>query len=80
MTNSVVTHKGKIIELGETEIWLVQIGRYDKGSYKTKYRFVSPTVSEAAKYYVGINIGRGYKKRLVLLRDKNVVIARQFSA
>jgi hypothetical protein len=55
----------------------IQIGK-GKGSYKTKYTLTNQF--EAIKYYRGINIGNGYKKRFVEVYDdgKNVVF-RQFS-
>ena len=55
----------------------VQVGK-DRGSYTTRYSFVSTSLhnSRAWLYYSSINIGRGYKKRLV--RDGKV-IARQLS-
>ncbi len=48
----------------ETE-FLVQVGRGPKGSYRTKYRIVG-SLGRAMLYYNGINIGRGYKKRLLM--------------
>lgn len=54
----------------------VQVGKGDKGSYKTRYVFRN--LDAAIWYYNSINIGNGYKKRL---RDNETgeVIARQFS-
>ena len=43
--------------------FLVQVGHGPKGSYKTRYSFTDQ--DQASFYYVCINIGRGYKKRLV---------------
>lgn len=59
-------------------IWRVQIGRYTKGAYKTRCSMTN--AAQAIRYYHCINIGRGYKKRLVKLEGgKAVTIARQTS-
>lgn len=57
----------------ETE-FLVQVGR-GKGAYRTRYAFKGK-LGQAVSYYNCINIGLGYKKRL-LMNDKT--LARQFS-
>lgn len=41
----------------------VQVGK-DKGKYETKYTFEAQDFGRAVLYYNGINIGRGFKKRL----------------
>ena len=46
--------------------FLVQVGKGTKGSYKTKYSFTG-NLSKALKYYSCINIGNGYKKRLLMV-------------
>lgn len=51
------------------KVYEVQIGRY-KGSYKTKYKVENGI--QAVRLYEGINIGRGFKKRL--LADGKVVV------
>lgn len=66
----------KIVYHDDTE-FLVQLGR-DKGSYKTKYRFVGNLVS-AVMYFNSINIGNGYKKRLIMPSSKKPILARVFS-
>jgi hypothetical protein len=43
--------------------FLVQVGRGTKGAYKIRYSFTNQ--AQANFYYAGINIGNGYKKRLV---------------
>lgn len=57
----------------ETE-FLVQVGR-GKGAYSTRYAFKG-NLGQAVFYYRGINIGLGYKKRLLM---NNKTLARQFS-
>lgn len=64
-----------------THTFEVQVGRdtrNSRGSYKTRYKFTSSTSvsSQALLYYHSINLGNGYKKRL--LKDGKV-IDRQFS-
>jgi len=67
----------KIAYTNQTE-FLVQIGK-DKGSYRTKYRFVG-NLHQAVMYYSAINIGNGYKKRLLMPScSKKPVLAKQFS-
>lgn len=59
-------------------IWHVQVGRYNKGAYKNRYTLHQ--AAQAMLYYHGINIGNGYKKRLVKVEDgKRLVVARSFS-
>lgn len=59
-------------------IYFVQIGK-NKSAYKTKWTFYNER-NRAVMYYNGLNVGYGYKKRL-LIQDKNGmhVEARQFS-
>lgn len=44
--------------------WRVQVGK-DRGAYKDRYTFPEHNESQAVAWYRGINVGRGYKKRLV---------------
>lgn len=66
----------KIVYHEDTE-FLVQVGR-NSGAYKTRYRLVGNLVS-AVMYYNGINIGSGYKKRILMPSAKKPVLARSFS-
>lgn len=45
-----------------TGAWRVQVGK-DKGRYTDRYVFT--TMNRAIMYFNGINVGRGYKKRLI---------------
>jgi hypothetical protein len=54
----------KIAYHSETQ-FLIQVGKGSKGSYKSRYK-VTGTLTEAVSWYNGINIGNGYKKRLVM--------------
>jgi hypothetical protein len=58
-----LTLNGKTINYDDRHDFLIQTGRYD-GKYKTIYNFKSPR--QAILYFNSINIGRGYKKRLVM--------------
>ena len=60
----------------ETE-FLVQVG-LGRGSYRTRYA-VRGNLAQAVHLFNGLNIGNGYKKRLVSWGFNRPVIARQFS-
>jgi len=69
---------GKKIAFCEETDFLVQVGRW-KGSYQTRYSFKG-NLAQAVLYYRGINIGNGYKKRLLMPScSKRPVLARSFS-
>lgn len=79
---------GKKIALSGHETFEVQVGRGPKGSYKTRYSFNTGggndkgallCLKEALFYYRCINIGNGYKKRLVCREFNKPVLARAFS-
>lgn len=59
------THEGR---------WLIQVGK-DKGSYKTRWSIDDE--GQAWLYYSSINIGNGYKKRLVA--PEGGIVARSYS-
>lgn len=69
---------GKKVAYHSATEFLIQVG-YKKGSYNTRYKIVG-NFAQAVLYYRGINVGKGYKKRLVMpactLRP---VLAREFS-
>jgi hypothetical protein len=54
--------------------WTVEVGK-GKSAYETRYRL--DTERQAIFYYNGVNIGNGYKKRLV--NPNGEIVARQFS-
>jgi len=72
------TLDGKRIAYNEDTEFLVQVGRYAKGKYETKYSFRGE-LARAVLHYRGINIGDGYKKRLVMPNAIRPVLARAFS-
>jgi len=66
----------KIAYTSETE-FLVQVGK-DKGSYKTRYN-IKGSFTQAVFYYNGLNIGNGFKKRLLMPDANKPLIARYIS-
>lgn len=72
-----VTLDGKRLAYASTTTFLVQVGRY-RGAYKTRYSFTGD-LHQAVFYYRAINIGRGYKKRLISPEMSKPVLARAFS-
>ena len=68
---------GKLISYTpDTDFW-VQVG-FRQGAYQTRYSFKGNPV-QACMYYRCINIGRGYKKRLLMPSSPKPVIARYIS-
>jgi hypothetical protein len=57
--------------------FIVQVGK-GKSAYKNKYLFKGD-IRKAAFYYESINIGNGYKKRLLMSGANKPVLARCFS-
>ena len=68
---------GKLVAFHDHTEFLVQVGRYS-GSYRTRYSFKG-NLAQAVRYFNAINIGNGYKKRLLMPDAKKPVLARQFS-
>ena len=64
---------GKKIAYSEETMFLVQLGK-GKGSYQTKWHFKG-SLSQAVSYYNGLNIGNGYKKRLLMPSSPKPVLA-----
>ena len=72
------TLDGKRIGYGSTTVFLVQVKRGVKASYKTKYKIVGD-FGKAFLWYKGINVGNGYIKRLMSPNMNKPVICRQAS-
>lgn len=68
----------KRIAYTDQTVFKVQVGRYAKGAYSTRYSFVG-NLAQAVGYFNAINIGRGYKKRLVMVGANKPVLARAAS-
>ena len=56
---------GRDFSYSDSTTFLVQVGKGERGSYNTRYSFTGD-INKAAFYYQCINIGNGYKKRLVM--------------
>ena len=69
---------GKKIAYTEETMFLVQLGKGSKGSYQTRWHFKG-SLSMAVWYYNGINVGLGYKKRLLMPSSPKPVLAVQRS-
>ena len=77
-TSNTIILDGKRIAYATTTEFLVQVGRGPKGSYTTRYSFIG-NLTQALMYYKSINIGRGYKKRLIAPSMNRPLLARAFS-
>ena len=75
MQHKTTTLDGKRIAYGDCTVFLVQVGRGDKGRYTTRYS-VTGDLSQAVLYYNGLNIGNGYKKRLIAPSFNKPLLAR----
>jgi hypothetical protein len=72
------TLDGKPVAYSSETTFLVQVGRYTKGKYTTRYIFKG-NLPQACIHYRCINIGRGYKKRLVMVGANKPVLAKAAS-
>jgi hypothetical protein len=77
ITLKTATLDGKNIGYSSATVFQVQVGK-GRSSYKTRYRFTG-NLGQAVMHYKAINIGNGYKKRLVSFDLNKPVLARQFS-
>ena len=68
----------KRIAYTSSTVFIVQVGKGPKGSYKNRYKFTGD-LEQAVFYYSCINIGRGYKKRLIASGMNKPVLLRQTS-
>lgn len=71
------TLNGKRIAYTSETVFLVQVGK-EKSAYRTRYAFTG-NLGLAAMYYRCINIGNGYKKRLIAPSLNKALLARSFS-
>lgn len=69
---------GKKLAFSSKAEFLVQVGK-GTSAYKTRYKFLGDEFSKAVFYYNCINIGNGYKKRLISYHLNKPLLARQFS-
>lgn len=59
------TLNNKRIGYSSETVFLIQLGKGSKGSYKTIRSFVG-NLGQAIMHYNALNIGNGYKKRLLM--------------
>lgn len=71
------TLDGKRIAYTDNTIFEVQVGKGNR-AYATRYSFKG-NLAQAVMHYRAINIGNGYKKRLVMPDAMRPVLARAFS-
>jgi hypothetical protein len=74
----IATLDGQRIAYTDETVFNVQVGRYSKGSYKTRYAIVG-NLGQALFYYKSINIGHGYKKRLLVPSFNKPILAQEAS-
>jgi hypothetical protein len=70
-----ITIDGKRMVYTSMTEFLVQVGK-NRSAYRTKYKFVGD-IQQAAAHYRAINVGLGYKKRLLMPNAKRPVLAKQ---
>lgn len=68
---------GRSVCYTDNTVFMVQVGK-NKSAYKTKYSFKGD-IRQAAFYYECINIGNGYKKRLLMSGANKPVLVRAVS-
>lgn len=69
---------GKTVAYCAETVFLVQLGKGKKGAYKTEFSFKGDLV-KAFFYYNYINIGKGYKKRLLMPSSPKKVLVKETS-
>jgi hypothetical protein len=62
---------GKRVAFSSETKFYIQVGK-GRGGYRTKYA-ITGSLGQACLYYRAINIGNGYKKRL-LMGDKKLAV------
>ena len=72
-----VTLDGKKIAYSSETEFLVQVGK-NRGAYRTRYSFTG-NIHQAVAYYRGLNVGRGYKKRLYVPSFNKPTLAKQIT-
>lgn len=62
---------GKVVWVLSDEKFAIQVGKGSKGSYRSKY--VLSGLHRAHFYYSCLNLGPGYKARILQLSNKKVI-------
>ena len=80
MDTNIVTINKVLAALSNESLFLVEVGRNSKGSYKTRYSFQGHADLAVLRYSC-TPIGPGYKKRLAMVgKDgKKTVLVREFA-
>jgi len=75
----IITIDGVDVEYDANTVFRTEVGK-GKGAYKDiRYTEVGYPLT-ASRWYKGVNIGNGYKKRFVMIKDgKRTVICRKTS-
>lgn len=69
---------GKKVAYTNESVFEIQVGRHAKGAYRTRMTSFG-NLHQAVTFYRSINIGRGYKKRLVCWTLNKPILARASS-
>ena len=69
---------GKKIAYSSETVFIIQLGKGPKGSYRNRMSFKG-NLARAVLWYNSLNIGYGYKKRLIMPSSKKPVLARHKS-
>ena len=77
MTTKTGTLDGKAVNYSPNTEFLVQVAK-GRGRYATRFRVVG-NLSQAVSLFNGINIGNGYRKRLLMPNAKRQTLARATS-
>jgi hypothetical protein len=72
-----VTLDGKLMAYTNQTEFLVQVGK-NRSAYRTKWSFTG-NIHQAVSYYRALNVGLGYKKRLLMPSAKHPVLAKQIT-
>ena len=72
------TLDGKRISYTDSTEFFVEVGKGEKGAYKTRYK-VTGNLGQAVILYNGLNIGNGYKKRIRVPAFNKPILARATS-
>lgn len=69
---------GKKVAYTNESVFEIQVGRHAKGAYRTRMTSFG-NLHQAVTFYRSINIGLGYKKRLVCWTLNKPILARASS-
>ena len=67
---------GRRIAYHSETVFRVQLGRGSKGSYSDRFRVIG-NLAQAVLLFNGLNVGNGYKARLLMEGANRLVLARK---